>query len=133
LLGDVGLSSFNEKNNCNFTPLWVSVRVLNRTIKQLLSVMENNFEKSKYGVLEIISVKANNLIDCLSKGIYLNSQNTPKAGELKTINVNIYQKLLNTLVDITLVANYDIDSNEIGLLNECTKLLDIIEKEIKPK
>ena len=133
MLGDVGLSSFNEKNNCNFTPLWVSVRVLNRTIKQLLSVMENNFEKSKYGVLEIISVKANNLIDCLSKGIYLNSQNTPKAGELKTINVNIYQKLLNTLVDITLVANYDIDSNEIGLLNECTKLLDIIEKEIKPK
>jgi len=51
-------------------------------------------------------------------------------GHLGTINIDSYKKLLDTLVDITLMSNYDIASNEIGLLNECINLLDIVEKEL---
>jgi len=119
-----------NEENCSFTHLWVSIRVLNRTISQLLSVMEDNLEKSKYDALEIISARANHLIDCLSRGIYLTSKNETEVDDLKIININVYQKLLNTLVDITLVANYNVVSNEIGLLNECINLLNIVEKEI---
>jgi hypothetical protein len=116
------LNSISKKSKGNLTSLWVNICVLNRTINQLLPMMEDNLEKSKYGTLETISLRANRLIDCLSKGIYLDSDSE--------LNSRTYQKLIDSLVDITLAANYTIDANEIGLLYECANLLKIAEKEI---
>jgi hypothetical protein len=116
-------SNFSKKEGIsNLTSLWVNLCVLNRTINQLLPVMEDNLEKSKYGALETISMRANRLIDCLSGGIYLATESE--------LNSTIYQKLLDVLVDITLAANYNTNANEIGLLYECTDLLNIAKREI---
>ena len=130
LMGDMDLNLQRNEGNCNFTPLCVRIRVLNRTISQLLSVMEDDLEKSKYDAFEVISTRTNHLIDCLSRDICLTSKSETKIGDLKTINIDVYQKLLNTLVDITLVTSYNMASNEIGLLHECINLLNIVEKEI---
>jgi hypothetical protein len=72
------------------------------------------------------------LIDGLlfSKGVYLNSKSKAKSGNSINSNIGVYQKLINTLVDITLVGKYDIAPSELVLLNECINLLNIIEKEI---
>jgi len=116
-------SLVKKEADSNITPLWVGVCVLNRTIKQLLPVIEKNLEASKHSALEIISKRSNGLIDCLSKGMFI----TP---EMK-LNTELYQKLINSLVDITLVANNDIKTNEVGLLHECANHLSVVEQGVR--
>ena len=119
-----------KKDEYNFSSLWVNIRILNRTLSQLASILEKNYEKSKYEVFEILTVRSNNLIDCLSRGIALNSKKDTEAGSAST-KIMAYQKLINSLVDITLMGKFDIVSNEVGLINECIGFLNAIENDIR--
>ena len=131
MIGDIVLDLLNKEVNCNFSSLWVSICALSRTIKQLLSALEDNLEKTKHGAMEIISARANHLIDCLPCGISLATKNGTDVGNSRKIDINLYQNLINSLVDLTLVTKYNLASNEIGLLNECANLLNTVEKEIR--
>ena len=118
------------KEDYDFSSLWVNIRILNRTLSQLSSVLEKNYEKSKYGVFDVLTARVNTLIDCLSQGIALNSKKDSEPGSA-SVKIMVYQKLINSLVDITLMGKFNIVSNEIGLINECISLLNEIESDIR--
>ena len=118
--------SKNETSD-KYAPLWVCIRVLHRTINQLLPIIESNLEKSKYSVLNNVSVKANNLINCLSTVIYLPSVPQTGNGGASNIDLAVYKKLIDVLIDITLVADFEIPSNAVSLMNKCASLLECRE------
>ena len=120
----------NKTLNCTLIPLWVNVRALERTINQLLSIIENSLEKLKYDALEIISERANELLGCLSRNFPL-SISEPEDDNPQTIDFVLFPKLINSLIDITLVSKFKVVPNEVGMLNECSGYLKIIEKEIR--
>ena len=113
-----------------YVPLWVCIRVLYRTINQLLPIIEKNLEKSKYSVLNNVSAKANNLIDCLSTVIYLPSASEADSDDARAVNLGVYKSLIDVLIDITLISDFEIPFNAVSLMNKCADLLETVDNEV---